>query len=496
VRDPRAEALRDGWLRTGLWVVLCALILHLAAAAYVRLDFTADGRYALSDGARAIVAKLDRPLVARVYFTAELDPPYHAHRQALLDLLAELDAASGGRIEVVAKDPSADPEVAQEALSYGVHGLPYAFRSADRTETRTVWLGLALLYGERHVAIDALPVVERMEYEVVRAIASLEADPKDRKVVGWWTGHGEPDPSSASGESPLKDLWSRLGERASTRVLTGPIPDDVDLLVIAAPREPVSSEDQAALDRFVLRGGRILAFLSSFQPDFDRGQPVESDHGLHAWLGRHGVVLGKDLLLDRQHEERLGVPIGGRWVQLPHPLAPSTTDLDRTIPAVRGLAKLVLPFASSVRPADPPPDGIEAEVWASTDPDSAAIKGLRTLDPTVVQRGKLSSEVAGPHPVVTALSGAFPADDGSRGRPARLVVVGSADAVANDPELVLNAVDWLVEDPVLIGLRSRMTGDPVLPKPSSATLLRAKLLLVALPLAALAAVGVWVGRRR
>jgi hypothetical protein len=204
------------------------------------------------------------------------------------------------------------------------------------------------------------------------------------------------------------------------------------------------------------------------------------------------------------------VPLGGRWVQLPHPLAPTTTALDRTIPAVRGLPRLVLPFASTLRPADPPPEGVEVEVWARSDADSSAVKGLVTLDPTVVQRGRLSSEVPGPHPVVVALSGSFPSlftareppapvrreDLVLRGQPARIVVVGSADAVANDRELVLNAVDWLVEDPVLIGLRSRITGDPPLPEPSRATLVRTKLVLVGLPLGVLAVVGLWVGRRR
>jgi ABC-type uncharacterized transport system involved in gliding motility auxiliary subunit len=503
-----------------LWAALALLVLDLGNVAWTRVDWTSDGRYGLSDAARAVVGKLERPLVARVYFCERLDPTYHAHRTALLDLLAELDAASAGKVDVVAQDPGSSDAVRQEALQYGVHGLPYAFRSADRTETRTVYLGVALLYGEKKVAIDALPAVEGMEYEVVRAIASLVAkDGEDRPVVGWWQGHGEPDLAQPP-EGPLRDLRDRLTERTTLRMVASPdqpIADDVDLLVVAAPRRPVPPIDVLQLDQFVMRGGRVLAFLSSFQPDFERGSPVEVDHGLYAWLAQYGLTAGRDLLLDRQHNEKLAIPMGGRWVQLPHPLALTTTALDRSVPAVRGLPRLVLPFASTLRPVDPLPEGVEAEVWASADDDSSAVKGLVTLDPTVVQRGRLSSEVAGPHPVVVALSGQFtslfatrdpppPADPAAapiraesltlRSAPARIVVVGSADAVANDPELVQNAVDWLIEDPVLIGLRSRIAGDPPLKLPSAGTLVRTRIALVGLPLATLAAVGLVLGRRR
>ncbi|MEQ1570850.1 MAG: GldG family protein, partial [Myxococcota bacterium] len=401
--DPRQAAIRLEWVRTTSWLALFAVALHLLHGVYLRLDWTRDGRYALSDAARAVAARVEAPLVARVYVTERLDPPYHGHRAALLDLLAELDAAAGGRIEVVTRDPSVDPAARDEAQRNGVRGLPYAFRSADRTETRTVWLGVALQYRERSVAIDALPAVERMEYEVARAVAALTAPAADdRPGVGWWQGHGEPDLAAAPADSPLRELARRLGERVNLRPLPGgePIPDDVDLVVIAAPRRPVPAADQWALDQFVMRGGRVLAFLSSFQADFERGAPVEVDHGLYALFGQYGITVGRDLLIDRQHAERLSIPMGGRWVSLPHPLAPSTTLLDRAVPAVRGLPKLVLPFASTLRPVDPPPDGVEVEVWARSDADSASVKGLVTLDPTLVQNGRLSSEVPGPHPVV------------------------------------------------------------------------------------------------
>lgn len=512
----RLRLLRHGWFQTGLWLILAAISLHLANQLGLRWDLTRDGRFGLSDGALAVVADLQRPVVARVYFTEGLEAPYHGHRAALLDLLDELSAASGGRIEVTVHDPTGDPALQEEAASLGIRPIPYAYRSRERTEARTVYLGVALASGDQRTAIEALPSIPRMEGELARAIHTLTAAPDDRKTVGWWLGHGEPDPTTAPAGSPLRTLQATLGARGGFRTVAegdAPIPDDIDVLLVAAPRDPVPAAEIVHLDQFVMRGGRVLVFLSSFQADFERGTPVPVDHGLYAWLGQLGVRPNRDLLLDRDHNEVLAIPVGGRWVRVNHPLAVVSTALDRTIAPVRPLQRLVLPFASSLTVADPLPDGVEAEVWATTDGDAGAVKGLVTLDPSVLAN-RLSSEVAGPHPVVVALSGTFRSWFGERpvpprtdpeaapfadllttSPPTRLVVVSSADAVANDLELVSNAVDWLVEDPVLIGIRSRIEGDPELPVPSRAVANRTRLVLVGAPLLVLAAIGAVAARR-
>ncbi|MEQ1503764.1 MAG: GldG family protein, partial [Myxococcota bacterium] len=328
----RSSLLAEHRVVTAGWVALALLAVHLAAAIPVRLDLTRDGRYALSDAAREVVGGLDREVIANVYFTAPLDPPYHTHEAAVLDLLAELDAASGGAIRVTVADPGDDPAIRDQAAALGVTPVPYTLRTRDRVEARSVYLGVAITAGDRTVAIPALPSIPRMEYELVRAIRAVTTDPDDRPTIGWWLGHGEADPATAPAGSPLRTVRERLAERGTVRTVTGgdvPIPDDVDLLVIAAPRDPVSAVETVHLDQFVMRGGRVLVFASSFRIDFARGAPVPVDHGLYAWLGGLGVRANRDLLLDRTHNEVLAVPIGDRWVKVNHPLAPTTANLDR-----------------------------------------------------------------------------------------------------------------------------------------------------------------------
>ncbi|MEZ4241263.1 MAG: GldG family protein [Myxococcota bacterium] len=321
----RRALLWHGWAQTALWALLAVLVVHLAQAWPVRLDLTRDGRYGLSDAARAAVADLERPLSAEVFFTDPLDPPYHAHREALLDLLDDLSAASRGQLSVRVVDPTGDPALQAEAAALGVPAIPYAVRTRERAEARTVYMGVALTYGDRHLAVGALPSIGTMEIELVRAIRALTTPPDRATSIGWWLGHGEPDPTTAEAGSPLRTLAAQLAQRGPFRTVApgdAPIPDDVDLLLIVAPRRPVPPAEQVQLDQFVMRGGRVLAFLSSFQPDFERGQPVPVDHGLFAWLGAYGVQLGRDLLVDRVHDEVLPVPIGGRWVKVNSPAGP------------------------------------------------------------------------------------------------------------------------------------------------------------------------------
>lgn len=510
--DPRRALLLHGWLHTALWALLALLLVHLSytlvGAGWGRLDLTADGRFSLSDGAREVVSALPRPVAVRLYVTERLDPPYHHHRQALLDLLSELDAASRGRIAVSVADPGTDDAVRDEALARGVGPVSYAFRSRDRSENRRVWLGAVVMSGDRQVALPVLPSIEHFELELVRAIRDVTTDDKDRVVMGWWLGHGEPDPGAAPEGSPLRTLRERLSRRGTLRMLddpSQPIPDDVDVLIIAAPTHEVSPTSLFQLDRYVRGGGDVLLFASSFRPDLERMVPVPTEHGLHAWLGNLHVRLGRDLLLDRVHSESVPLPTrGGRLAQVKHPLALVTTGLDRAEPPVRALPRLVLPFASSLSVVEPVPDGLELSVWAETEPEAGALKGLVTLDPSVIPAARLSSEVAGPHAVVVAVSGVMPSlfdgrplpsgiDERARiaqPRPARLVVVSSADAVANNLDLVENSVDWLVQDAVLTSIRARQLSDPELPTPSRATANAARAVLVGAPLGVLL-MGLW-----
>lgn len=452
----RGSLLRHAIAQTALWAVLAVILVHIATAVPVRLDVTADQRHTLSPVTERTVAGLQQPLTATVWFTEDLGPPYHRHRQAVLDLLAELQAITP-KLDVVVRDPTNDPELAKAATQAGIRPVTWAYRDATQTQARQVWMGVSFDHGEGHAAIDAVPSLERLEADLAAGIVSVTTASDDRKTVAWLVGNGEPSLAKWPETHPLGRLRTELSARTDLVQIDAsaePIPDRIDAVLIVGPQLAVPEETRRNLDAFLMRGGALAVFLTNHQPDFGAGRTRPVTHGLDALLETWGVSLGRELVIDRKSNEKLAVPLGDQWVQVSHPLAPASARFDRTQPPVRDLGRAVVPFASPLGLQD----GVDGAVWLASGPSSSRIEGPAPLDVRPYQE-LLPGEVSGPVPLVVAAQGSFPSawpDAGQRsGAPTRLVVAGSADMVANNPQLVLNAVDWLLGDPRLIAIRSR-----------------------------------------
>ncbi len=480
----RRTLLVHAWLQLLLWIAIAVTINHISSAAFTRLDVTNNQAFTLSNAARHSVANLERPLQARVWFSEDLDPPFHNHRRALLDKLDELAAWSDGRLEIVTTDPTGDREAMAEARAAGIQPVPYVYKNWDREETRVVFMGVSFVYGERHEAVEALPSIDKMEYELVRAILAVTTEFEDEKKIGWLQGNGEPDLASFPDTNPLGKLRKRLQER-HTLVPISPaddaIDEDIDTILVVGPQLAVSELAQFQLDQFVMRGGRIAWYISGFQPDFQTLKIREVRHNLHGMLGHYGVQLNRDVIVDRKQNMPMQAPVqvAGkiRYANVNYPLIPRTAAVDRTVPAVRNLKQMVFPFVSTLAVVPELSADVESEIWAQTGSDAVATRQVNTLETNSLGQPR-QDEVAGPFPLVIALSGTFrsyfagrtpPAKLSSEAepfdpeevlldsRPTRMVVVSSSDMVANNLDFVLNTIDWLQEDSRLIEIRSRDT---------------------------------------
>ena len=491
----RRQLLLHAWLQVGLWVAIAGVVNHIASVSFGRLDITHNQAFTLSNAARLSVADLDRPLIAKVWFSDDLDPPFHNHRGALLDKLEELAAWSDGRLEIVITDPSGDPEATAAAKADGIQPVPYIYKNWDREETRVVFMGVSFSYGERHQAVEALPAVDKMEYALVRAIMGVTRDKGDRAKIGWLQGNGEPDLSGFEADSPLGLLRKGLTERHELAFITAgddPISDDIDTVMVVGPQLGVTELAQFQLDQFAMRGGRIAWFISGFQPDPQALKPREVRHDLHGMIGHYGVQLNRDMILDRVHNMPTLAPVlvGGqlRNANIQYPLIPTTKAFNQGIPAVRNLSQIVLPFATTASIAADLPPEIEADVWVETSDKSVASRQINTLEANSLAAPR-ADEVPGPFPVVIALSGTFrsyfagrsppaklsseaafidPDDVLLDSRPTRMLVISSSDVVANNLDFVLNTVDWLQENSRLIEIRSRDTRFATFDPPSAA----------------------------
>ena len=258
-------------LQTGLFSVIgvAAMLLILVAINFIagrvkqRVDLTAEHAYTLSAGTKAILAKLDTPVQIRFYASqsAEGMPVFlKTYAQQVDDLLGEYRQNSRGLIQIQKLDPEPDSDAEDSAKLEGVE--PQLLSNGER-----VYLGLSVSLLDQKEAIPFLsPERERLlEYDISRAIARVMTP--DKSVIGVLSplpvmGTGAMMPMQQQGE-PAWVLIEELKRDFDVREIepnATTIPNDIKVLLVIHPKG-ITEATQFALDQFVLRGGKLIAFL-------------------------------------------------------------------------------------------------------------------------------------------------------------------------------------------------------------------------------------------
>ncbi|MGA3268301.1 MAG: Gldg family protein [Verrucomicrobiota bacterium] len=247
-------------------VILVAVNL-LASAMKFRADLTQDRLYTLSAGTRAILAKLDTPVTIRFYCSRNVTPTMDSvylqtYAGRVQDLLDEYREASHGKITVQKLDPEPDSDAEDSARLDGID--PMTLSSGDR-----FYLGLAVSELDAKQAVELNPDRERMlEYDISRAISRVITP--EKTVVGVMSAlpvfgmQSNPMMEESGQQGPPP--WELINELSGDYALR-PVPldatkidEDIKVLVVIHPRD-ITDAAQYAIDQFVLRGGKLIAFL-------------------------------------------------------------------------------------------------------------------------------------------------------------------------------------------------------------------------------------------
>ena len=257
---------------------LAALFLILVAANFLvarvpaRADLT-DGRlYTLSDGTRKILRSLESPVRVKLYMSqGEAVPvPLRSFAQRVEDLVREFKAAGGDKIILEKLDPKPDSEIEDTAQLEGIE--PQQLASGEQ-----FYLGIAVSQLDRKQAIPGVsPQRERLlEYDLVRAIARVGS--AERPKIGLMAGLpvlGEKfNPFTRQSSEPwvLANELKRDFEVKEVPLMAKEIDKDLHVLLLIHPRE-VPPQTEYALDQFVMRGGKLIAFVDPYAY-FDQGGP-------------------------------------------------------------------------------------------------------------------------------------------------------------------------------------------------------------------------------
>jgi len=269
-------------------VVLLNLVLGAPRA---RLDLTQGKLYTLSEGTRSVLGKLEAPVKIRLYFNqgAEVPLPVKAYGRRVEDMLAEFRQAGRGKVLVEKLDPEPDSEAEDSATLEGVEAQTSG--TGDK-----FYLGASISYADQKIALPALALDREplLEYDLTRAIA--RATTATKPVVGVMSAlpvFGMP-PSQFTGGQPMEPqvFISELRRDYTVKRVSldaERIDDDIKVMLVIHPRG-IGDKAQYALDQFVLRGGKLIAFLDP-NAYFDQmgsmggggGTPSSLDKLLKAW---------------------------------------------------------------------------------------------------------------------------------------------------------------------------------------------------------------------
>jgi ABC-type uncharacterized transport system involved in gliding motility auxiliary subunit len=390
-----------------LFVALVA-VNFIVSAFNARVDLTEGDVYTLSPGTKAILSKLEAPVRIRFYYSQgsnAVPVGLKTFAQRVEDILAEYRAASNGKVVVERFNPEPDSDAEDSAQLDNVEG--------QMTNTgEKFYHGLSISFLDQKAAIPVLsPDRERLlEYDITRAIAQVTETKKP--VIGIMAGLpvlGRPlNPMSKQQPTEPWVLGSELKRNFDVRKVeldAKKIDDDIKVLVVIHPRN-IMEETEYAIDQFILRGGKLIAFVDPYayfdqQPDLQN--PFGGSQAGQSSLYNLFKAWGVEPTLNQVVAD-LTYPSGAGPRLLPTLLSLPPEALNQEDVVMSQVGTLLVPFSGVFK--GKPAEGLKETVLAHTSKNSMLVDLIiATLSGEPSTRGFQPSGEE--YPLAIRLSGKF-----------------------------------------------------------------------------------------
>ena len=486
-----------GWSRLVLVAVLLLAVLVLLQAGLTgaRVDLTRNGLFTLSDGSVRILRSLDEPIDIRFYYsdaaTAEI-PLIRNYATRVRELLEEMTAVSGGKLRLTVIDPQPFSEDEDRASALGLTAVPLDGGGGN------VFFGLSgssATGGQASIPFLQPDKEAFLEYDLAKLVHTL-AKP-DKPVVGLLSGlpmAASLDPQSRQVRQPWAVLsgWQELFDvRTLEPATTASIADDIDTLILVHPKK-WSDDLLYAIDQFVLRGGRLLVFIDPYaeldasgsSPDDPMAAMLgDRSSNLEPLLGKWGVQFdaGK-ALLDAQAALTVETP-QGEPVRHPAILGYGSRQLNQDDVVTANLAVINMASVGVLAQMEGAKSRFTPLIQSTPESMLVEVERLRMQpDPTALFEGLVAAKEN--HVLAARVEGRF--DTAFPGRKmaghlsaskkdGSIIIVADTDlladrlwvlaqnffqqrvmnAIANNGDFAVNAVDNLTGSTDLIGVRGR-----------------------------------------
>ena len=288
----------------------------------VRLDLTEDGLYTISDGTRAVLDSIREPVTLRFYASSGLEklgPDYAALAKRVDELLRSYRQLAGGRLRVERFDPAPFSREEDLALADGIDGF------ADMLGGAQLFLGLAgtnSTNGWHQIPYLSPARTELLEYDLTRLVHDL-ANPDKTTVALLGDLPLKGDQTAQARPWGVMDAAERFFDIRAMFGSIDRIDDDIEIVWLAEPGG-LDEVTLYAIDQFVMRGGRVLAFLDPHAESLitpGRPQPrTGSLETLKPLLDAWGVEIApRRVVADRRGAVKVQMNRGGRVIVTDYP---------------------------------------------------------------------------------------------------------------------------------------------------------------------------------
>ena len=301
--------------RVGIAALIVAALFFLALHVFstetfrnLTLDLTEGQVYTLSDGTKEVLAAIREPVTLRLFISDDLieqSPSFKDYAKNVQELLERYVQLSNNRIklELVRPEPFSPEE--DRAVGFGLNGVPI---------TQAGNLGYFGLAGTNTTDdLDVIPFISPqrdrfLEYDLSRLVQNL-ANPKKKKVGLVSSLPMISDPVKRYRPWQVIEQLRQFFD-VQRITLEDPVPEDIDVLMVVHPRD-MDDTDLYYIDQHVMRGGKTLIFVDPFSETATRGnalkrQPPDTGSDLKKLFAAWGIKYDKTKVLgDRIGAQRV-----------------------------------------------------------------------------------------------------------------------------------------------------------------------------------------------
>lgn len=444
------------YLSVALIAGILILLNLLSSDYFLRLDFTEDQRYTLSQATIDILDDLTEPVTVTAYFSEDLPPDIAKTKSDFREMLVEYNNSSENMVVYEFINPNDDPETEQAALQNGISPVLVNVRDQDEISQKRAFLGAVVQMGESQEVIPFIQPGAAMEYTLstnIKKIATV-----DKPSIGILQGHGEPSINTLP--QLANELFILYSPEDLTLTDSTTIPTKFSTIAILAPTDSFPDNHFQQLDEFLGRGGNIFLAFDRVEGDLQNAYGRVQSTGLESWLADKGVLVEENFVIDANSGAVTVQQQQGFFTmntQIAFPFLPIISNF-ADHPITSGLEAVLMPFVSTLaftRGSDTT-GGVRFTPIATTSELSGTVSA-----PTYFDINKEWTEADFPMenlPIAAAMEGPIVGDT-----PSKMVVIadgsfatqGGGQAGGDNNSLVANGIDWLSDDTGLIELRTK-----------------------------------------